>query len=78
MRSCLNGMRDVQSKAAGTGVGLPVEISSMKAVMEHRSRLQVLARRFVEQASRFLSNQLDHIADQSLNAGATLTGKAML
>ena len=65
-----------QAKAAGSEVGLPVEISKMTAVAEHCNRLQVISRRFVEQASRFLGNELDHIADQSLKASAAPTGTA--
>ena len=42
----------------------------MAAVVEHRGRLQALARGYVEQASRFLGGELDHIADQSLRSTA--------
>ncbi len=46
----------------------------MTAVVEQRNRLQTLSRRFVEQATRFLGQELDHIADGPLNRAAALTG----
>ena len=46
----------------------------MTAVVEQRNRLQALSRRFVEQATRFLGQELDHIADGPLNCAAALTG----
>ena len=49
----------------------------MTAVVEQRNRLQTLSRRFVEQATRFLGQELDHIADGPLNRATALAGLAL-
>ena len=49
----------------------------MTAVVEQRNRLQTLSRRFVEQATRFLGQELDHITDGPLNRATALAGVAL-
>ena len=63
-----------QGKTLKEGRGLPGELSTMTAVVEQRNRLQTLSRRFVEQATRFLGQELDHIADGPLNRATALAG----
>ena len=68
------GYVTLQGKTREEGRGLPMELSTMTAVVEQRNRLQALSRRFVEQATRFLGQELDHIADGPLNRATASTG----
>ena len=74
---CINKLTvlgSIQGKTREESRGLPGELSTMTAVVEQRNRLQTLSRRFVDQATRFLGQEMDHIADGPLTRATALAG----